>query len=105
MKFKVIIDGFPLEVDSQDFPYGEVGQAGSLLDIAQGHGVRLNHTCGGVCNCTTCHVHVIQGLETCTPPSPEELNRLKEVFGRQPNSRLACQCIPSGEKEVEVEIP
>ena len=52
-------------VDPEKIPYGVTGLPGSVLDIAMGHGVDLEHVCGGVCACSTCHVIVKQGLETC----------------------------------------
>lgn len=103
MKFSHLIDGITVKADSEAFPLQEAGQPGSILDLALGNGIRLNHSCGGVGACTTCHVYVLAGLETCSPPGPAELERLKEVYGRQGNSRLACQCIPHG--RVTVEIP
>jgi 2Fe-2S ferredoxin len=105
MKFKVSFDGFILEADSAKFPYQENGRAGSLLDIVLGHGLRLNHSCGGACSCTTCHVRVVEGLEDCGSVSEAEENRLQEVMGRTPQSRLACQCIPRGNKNIKIEIP
>ncbi len=45
-------------VDPATFPLGHIGLEGSVLDIAAGAGVEINHSCGGVCACSTCHVHV-----------------------------------------------
>ncbi len=42
-----------VEVDDKDFPYGDHGRPGSLLDIALHHGIRLDPNCGGNCACTT----------------------------------------------------
>ncbi len=97
------IDGISLNVLSDDLPLQEVGRPGSILDIALGNGIRLNHSCGGTGACTTCHVLVIEGLESCNRPEKIERERLQEVYGRQANSRLACQCVPK--KSVKVEIP
>src|SRR5690348_9453751 len=44
-------------------PYQEHGLKGSLLDIALNYGIDLQHSCGGNCACTTCHVIVRQGEE------------------------------------------
>lgn len=105
MKFQVSIDGFVLEADSKKFPYQENGKPGSVLDIVLGNGLRLNHSCGGACSCTTCHIYVIEGLEDCPPPSDAEENRLQEIYGRTAYSRLACQCIPQGNRNIKIEIP
>ncbi len=37
-------------------PYHEHGKEGSLLDVALNCGINLEHSCGGNCACTTCHV-------------------------------------------------
>jgi ferredoxin, 2Fe-2S len=105
MKFKITIDGFLVKADSKKFPYQKNGKPGSVLDIALGHGLRLNHSCGGSCSCTTCHVYVMEGLEDCQAPSEAEENRLREVYGRSPQSRLACQCVPRGNCNLKIEIP
>lgn len=105
MPFQLTIDGLPLKVEAKEIPYGEIGKPGSILDIVLGHGVRLSHSCGGVGNCTTCHVYVHQGLEGCSSITVAEKVRLQEVYGLQPNSRLACQCVPNGKQDLVVEIP
>ena len=50
-----------VEVDPAKIPYGEHGLPGSVLDIALAHGIELDHACGGVCACSTCHVVVREG--------------------------------------------
>lgn len=105
MKFHLTIDQTEVVVDTQAKPLTEWGQPGSILDLALGQGIRINHSCGGVCSCTTCHVYVQAGLESCNPPGKAEQERLGEVLGRKANSRLACQCIPNGKQNVFVEIP
>ena len=40
-----------VQVDPAKIPYGQTGLPGSLLDIAMGNGVELEHVCGGVCAC------------------------------------------------------
>ncbi|NJN71028.1 MAG: 2Fe-2S iron-sulfur cluster binding domain-containing protein, partial [Nitrospira sp.] len=65
-------DSTTVTVDPEKLPYGETGLPGSILDIAMGHGVDLEHVCGGVCACSTCHVIVKQGLETCNEGTDDE---------------------------------
>ena len=43
-----------LEALYELFASRKIGQDGSLLDIAEGAGVAINHSCGGVCACSTC---------------------------------------------------
>src|SRR5262245_14358011 len=94
-----------VEVDPARLPYGRTGQPGSILDTALAHGIGLDHACGGVVACSTCHVIVRSGIETCGEPSDEERDMLGEAPGLEPNSRLGCQCVPNGTREVVVEIP
>jgi len=94
-----------VEVDPQRIPYGHHGRPGSLLDIALGHGVEIEHACGGVCACSTCHVIIESGLESCNPPSEQEEDRLDEAYGLTTRSRLACQCVPDGTQDLVVVVP
>ncbi len=94
-----------IEVDPARIPYGGTGLPGSILDIALGHGVELDHACGGVCACSTCHVIVRSGLRSCNAASEEEEDQLDEAYGLTANSRLACQCVPTGTEDLVVEIP
>ena len=108
-KFKVtfIREGQPteVEVDPEKFPYGRDGLPGSILDISEGFRMGLDHACGGVCACSTCHVIVHEGLETCNEATDGELDQLDEAPGLTPQSRLGCQCVPDGTMDVVVEIP
>ncbi len=92
-------------VDPAHIPYGTHGRPGSLLDIALAHDIELDHACGGVCACSTCHVIIRNGLESCNEPSDEEEDELDEAYGVTAQSRLACQCVPDGTQDLVVEIP
>ncbi len=94
-----------VQVDPAKLPYGETGLPGSLLDIAMGAGVDLDHACGGVCACSTCHVIVKEGLESCNEGTDDEFDQLDEAPEIALNSRLACQCVPNGTKNLVVQIP
>ena len=37
-------------------PYDGHGQPMSFLDVAENYGIFLDHACGGVAACTTCHI-------------------------------------------------
>jgi 2Fe-2S ferredoxin len=91
-----------VEVDDRDFPYGDRGRPGSLLDIALRHGIPLEHTCGGQGACTTCHVVVRQGMDSLSLKEPEEDDRLDMARGLTGRSRLGCQAVVRGDVEVEV---
>ncbi|HNP28336.1 MAG TPA: 2Fe-2S iron-sulfur cluster-binding protein [Nitrospirales bacterium] len=94
-----------IEVDPDKFPYGETGLPGSILDIALGNGIDLEHACGGVCACSTCHIIVKKGLSTCNEPTDDENDQLDEAPGLTLQSRLGCQCVPNGEEDLTIEIP
>ncbi len=94
-----------LQVDPARLPYQETGLPGSVLDIALGNNVDVDHACGGVCACSTCHVIVKQGLETCNEATDDENDQLDEAPVITLQSRLGCQCVPNGTQDVVVEIP
>ena len=94
-----------VQVDPSKIPYGQTGQPGSILDIAMGSGLDLEHACGGVCACSTCHVIVKEGLDSCNDATDDELDQLDEAPAITLQSRLACQCVPDGSTDLIVEIP
>jgi 2Fe-2S ferredoxin len=106
-KYKVTFlpSGRTVEVDPEKMPYGHNGLTGSILDISEGFGLGLDHACGGVCACSTCHVIVHEGLDTCNEATDAELDELDMAPGITPKSRLGCQTVPNGEKDLVVEIP
>lgn len=94
-----------IEVDPEKLPYDDHGLPGSLLEIALGHGIEIDHACGGVCACSTCHVIVKEGLDSCNEATDDEEDQLDDAYGLTANSRLACQCCPSGAQDLVVVIP
>src|SRR6266702_645632 len=78
---------------------------GSILDISEGFKMGLDHACGGVCACSTCHVIVRQGLESCNEATDAEFDELDEAPGITPKSRLGCQTVPEDTTDIVVEIP
>jgi len=94
-----------IEVDPAKIPYDRTGLPGSILDIGLGSEIDIDHSCGGVCACATCHVIVKQGLESCNEATEDELDQLEEARGLTMESRLSCQCVPNGTCDVVVEIP
>jgi len=94
-----------VEVDPEQLPYSHEGLPGSVLDIACGHGIDLDHACGGVCACSTCHVVVEQGAESANESSEAEEDQLDNAPGLTDGSRLGCQCIFNGTCPVRVKVP
>ncbi|MFO0810530.1 MAG: 2Fe-2S iron-sulfur cluster-binding protein [Gemmataceae bacterium] len=94
------------EVDPSRSRPGHNGEPFSILDIAEGVGVELDHSCGGVCACSTCHVYVREGLKSCNEATDDELDMLDNARGLEVDaSRLGCQCVPDGSCDIVVEIP
>ena len=81
------------------------GLPGSILNLALDAGIEMDHSCGGVCACSTCHIIVRQGIDSCNEANEDEEDMLDLAPGLHPNSRLACQCVPDGSKSIIVEIP
>ena len=94
-----------VEVNPDDLPYQHDGLPGSLLDIALHVGLDLDHACGGVCACSTCHVVILEGVESLSKSGEEEDDMLENAPGLKPTSRLACQAVPDGTCDVVCEIP
>jgi 2Fe-2S ferredoxin len=94
-----------VEVDPSQIPFGHTGLEGSVLDIALGNGVEIDHSCGGVCACATCHVHVREGLESCSEATDDEQDQLDTARELTLESRLSCQCVPNGTQDLLVVIP
>ncbi|NCN42624.1 2Fe-2S iron-sulfur cluster binding domain-containing protein [bacterium] len=94
-----------IEVDPSKVPYDDHGLDGSILEIALAHGIEIDHACGGVCACSTCHVIVSKGLGSCNEAIDEELDQIDNAPKATFESRLACQTVPNGEMDIIVEIP
>ena len=96
--------GQKFEVDPDNLPDHE-GLCGSILSILLEHGIEIDHSCGGVVACSTCHVYVNKGFDSAPEPIEEEEDQLDYAPAVRDTSRLSCQCVPSGAEDVEVELP
>jgi ferredoxin, 2Fe-2S len=95
-----------IEFDPAKAPFHHDGKPGSILDVMLGHGVHLEHACGGNCACTTCHVIVKQGFNKLGESSEQEEDLLDKAPGLTPTSRLGCQAvIEDPNAEIVVVIP
>lgn len=78
----------------------------SILEITELHDIHLNHNCGGVCACSTCHLYVEKGEDDLEEISDREENYIDRAINPRINSRLACQCIILDENaQIVVSIP
>jgi 2Fe-2S ferredoxin len=101
---------FKPENKTVEFPFGSLpydghGQPMSFLDVAENYGIFLDHACGGVCACTTCHLHVLEGEKGVSEAEDLELDRMDMAPGLQLNSRLGCQAVIEKPGTYVVEIP
>ncbi len=80
----------------------------NILDVALRNEIDLDHACGGVCACSTCHVKVLKGAECLVESTEEEEDQLDEARDVDLTSRLGCQGkilrVPEG-GVLEVKIP
>ena len=95
MMTTVVFKGF----GKVDVPIGT-----SLLEAATRAHFPEGSACGGVCACSTCHVHVLRGAQLLSEQEDEEADILDKAFDVRATSRLGCQSKIVGEGEIEVEI-
>ncbi len=62
----------------------------SVLEVAIAHNIPLNHSCGGMGSCTTCLVHIKEGLEKVGPRQELESEHA-QMRGFKGYERLSCQ--------------
>lgn len=95
--------------EDTDIPGREINvscQDKSILEITEESDIHLNHNCGGVCACSTCHIYVLKGDQYLEEISDKEEDFIDRAINPKLESRLACQCIILDDHaEIEVEIP
>jgi 2Fe-2S ferredoxin len=78
----------------------------SILEVAEENNIHLNHNCGGVCACSTCHIYVEKGDDFLEEISDKEEDFVDRAINPRIESRLGCQAIILEEDaEIEVCIP
>jgi ferredoxin, 2Fe-2S len=78
----------------------------SLLEVAILNDIHLNHNCGGVCACSTCHLYINSGEEHLEEISDKEEDFIDRATNPRLESRLGCQCVILNENaEITVEVP
>lgn len=83
--------------------HGREGE--SLLEMALASGVAIEHSCGGACACSTCHVRIEAGKELLSEALDNELDQVEQAPGYGPTSRLACQAVALKGGEIRCVIP
>lgn len=92
--------------DGSDAIELEAGSGNTLLEIALLNDIKINHNCGGVCACSTCHVYIEEGMESLEESTDKEEDFIDRARDPRLNSRLSCQCdLLEGEGRIEVTVP
>lgn len=81
----------------------EVEAGTSILDACEAAGIHLDHACGGVCACSTCHVWVNAGFDNLSEAEEDEEDRLDGAKNVTMKSRLGCQAMING--DITVKLP
>lgn len=90
----------------EDKVVNDVEEGYSILEVTEDHDIHLNHNCGGVCACSTCHIYVESGEDFLEEISDKEEDFIDRAINPRLESRLACQCIIlKPDARVEVLIP
>jgi len=93
-----------LGVDASELKL-KAGKGQSLLELAMDNGINIEHACGGVCACSTCHVYIEEGMASLSETTEAEEDRVEEAPGLQRNSRLSCQCVVKGDGPITLRVP
>jgi len=81
-----------------------IAEGESVLDVCLENGIDLQHNCGGVCGCSTCHIYVNTGMDYIQEISDKEEDFIDRAVNPRITSRLGCQCIMI-DGDIEVTIP
>lgn len=63
----------------------------NLMEVLKASEFDIEATCGGMALCATCHVRIMEGLNSDTILKEEEINMLDTLPKIYPESRLSCQ--------------
>lgn len=82
----------------------EAGQ--TILEVALKNKINIDHDCGGICSCSTCHIYITKGNHKIESMSRKELHYTERLNNKMEYSRLSCQCLLlNGSGDIEVVIP
>src|ERR1700712_734024 len=81
-----------------------VAEGESVLDVCLENGIELQHNCGGVCGCSTCHIYVNKGMDNIQEISDKEEDFIDRAVNPRITSRLGCQCVII-DGDIEVTLP
>jgi 2Fe-2S ferredoxin len=99
--FKVKINFEEKDHESVELP---IAEGESVLDVCLENGIELQHNCGGVCGCSTCHIYVNKGMDNIQEISDKEEDFIDRAVNPRITSRLGCQCVII-DGDIEVTLP
>ena len=99
--FKIKINFEAKGLDPVELP---IAEGESVLDVCLENGIELQHNCGGVCGCSTCHIYVNKGMDNIQEISDKEEDFIDRAVSPRINSRLGCQCVII-DGDIEVTLP
>lgn len=101
---KVIFKFEDKEIETKIIENVEAGL--TIQEVTEDNDIHLNHNCGCVCACSTCHVYIEKGDEFLKEISDREEDFIDRAIDPRIESRLGCQCeILDENAEIEVVIP
>jgi len=80
----------------------------NISELADDNEIHINHNCGRVCACSTCHIYILKGEDFLQEISDREEDFIDRAINPKINSRLACQCKilkNSNDEIIEVLVP
>ncbi len=91
-------------INVEGCPVVDVPIGTSILEAAQRAHAPEGSACGGVCACSTCHVHIRTGMDALTEMDDDENDILDKAFDVEATSRLGCQARIRRDAVLEVSI-
>ena len=98
-------EGRTVEFEFGTMPYEHHGKPMSFLDVAENFDIFLDHACGGVCACTTCHLWIKDQGRASARRTTMSSTGMDMAADQQLNSRLGCQAVITRPGNYVVEIP
>jgi 2Fe-2S ferredoxin len=81
----------------------EVEPGTTILEASKKVRAQVGDACGGNCACSTCHVYVVEGLDSLSEQEEGEEDILDKAFDVKAASRLGCQA-KIGQQDLVVQI-
>jgi 2Fe-2S ferredoxin len=92
------------EEDGKEAVELPIAEGESVLDVCMENGIELQHNCGGVCGCSTCHIYVDNGMDNIQEISDKEEDFIDRAVNPRITSRLGCQCVVI-DGDIEITMP